>query len=244
MVAPGSVRVRWSSERYFYTGMAIVLFATVVLGFSRSFFLRPLFPEFHDRTPKETFFYIHGGIFALWYLLFIVQPALIARRRVAQHRTLGWWGAGLTVVMLVVGAWGSLLAARRPGGFLDIPMPPAVFLIVPLFDLLLFALFIALAIARRDDPQAHKRWMLIASISIVTAAVARWPFAFMAGGPPVFFGVTDAFLLPLLIWDLYSRRRPHPVTIVGSLVLIVSQPLRLALSGTAAWQAIASWLIG
>ncbi len=244
MDTPGTVRARWSAERRFYTGMAVALFAAVALGFARSFFLRPLFPEFQDRTPKETFFYVHGLIFALWFLLFMVQPALIARRRVALHRTIGWWGAGLAVLMIVVGAWGSLIAARRPGGFLDIPMPPAVFLIVPFFDLLLFALFLSLAIARRNQPQAHKRWMLMASISIVTAAIARWPFDFMAGGPPAFFAVTDAFLLPLLIWDLYSRRRPHPVTIVGGLILIVSQPLRLVLSGTPAWIRFAEWLIG
>lgn len=239
-----SVRVRWSAERIFFTGMAVALFAAVFLGFARSYFLRPLFPEFREQTPKELFFYVHGAVFALWYLLFMVQTTLVARRRVDLHRKLGWYGAALAAAMVVVGFWGALIAARRPGGFLGIPIPPKSFLIVPFFDVLLFTLFIGLAVLRRRDAQAHKRWMLIGSISIVTAAVARWPFAFMAGGPPAFFAVTDAFLLPLVAWDLATRRRPHPATIVGALVLIASQPLRLVLSGTSVWQRFAEWLIG
>ncbi len=239
-----AARVQGKAERAFYTGMALALFGAVFLGFARSYFLRPLFPEFSPQTPKETFFYVHGTIFALWYLLLVAQTTLVARRRLDLHRTLGWFGAGLAATMVVAGTWGAILAARRPGGFLGIPIPPKIFLIIPLFDIILFTLFIGLAIARRRNAQAHKRWMLLGSIAIVTAAIARWPFPFLAGGPPMFFGLTDAFLLPLLAWDLYSRRRPHAVTIAGGLVLIASQPLRLVISGTAAWESLASWLIG
>ena len=243
MGTQGTVRVRWTAEHIFFTGMAVVLFGSVFLGFARSYFLRPWFPEFRTQTPQESFFYIHGTIFALWYLLLVVQTTLIGGRRVGVHRKLGWFGAALAAVMIAVGVHGALIAARRPGGFLGIPIPPKIFLVVPVVDLLLFALFIGLAIGRRRDAQAHKRWMLIGSIAIITAAVARWPFPFMDGGPPVFFGVTDAFLLPLLAWDLASRRRPHPVTIVGGLILIASQPLRLVLSGTTLWERFAGWLL-
>ncbi len=244
MGTQGSMRVRGSAERTFFTGMAIALFAAVFLGFARSYFLRPFFPEVRDKTPKELFFYLHGTIFALWYFLLMVQTTFVARRRVDLHRRLGWWSAALAAIMIVVGVHGSLIAARRPGGFLGIPIPPKTFLVIPLVDMLLFALFIGLAIAARKNAQAHKRWMLVGSISIITAAVARWPFPFMAGGPPVFFGVTDAFLLPLVAWDLASRRRLHAVTVVGGLILIASQPLRLMFSGTALWQRFAEWLVG
>ncbi len=244
MGTQGSVRARWTAEHLFFTGMAVALFAAVFLGFARSYFLRPLFPEFAPQTPKETFFYIHGTIFALWYLLLVVQTTLIGERRVDLHRKLGWFGVALAAVMVAVGVHGALIAARRPGGFLGIPIPPKTFLVIPVVDMLLFALFIGFAIAARRNAQTHKRWMLIGSISIITAAVARWPFPFMAGGPPVFFGVTDAFLLPLVVWDFASRRRLHAVTIVGGLILIASQPLRLVFTGTALWQRFAEWLIG
>ena len=60
-------------------------------------------------------------------------------------------------------------------------------------------------------------------------------------GPVAFFAVTDLFIVALAAWDFISRGRLHPATLFGGLVLIASQPLRLALSGTPAWLAIAGW---
>jgi hypothetical protein len=86
--------------------------------------------------------------------------------------------------------------------------------------------------------------MLLASINLMTAGIARWPFAIMAGGPPVYFALTDLFVLALGAWDLATRRRLHPVTLWGGLALVLSQPLRLVLSGTDAWMAFARWAVG
>ena len=237
--APGSL------ERRFFTGMALLVFAAVFLGFSRTYFLRPWFPASAARAPQESYFYyFHGVAFAAWFGLLVLQVSLVAKRRVDLHRRVGVFGAVLALAMVVLGVLGAILAARRPTGFVGIPIPALQFLIVPIADMVLFALFVGLAIAQRRNAQAHKRLMLIASISLITAAIARWPFAIMAGGPPVFFGLTDLFLVPIVAWDLSTRRRLHPVTLWGGLLLVVSQPLRLLLSGTAAWAKIAAWLTG
>lgn len=242
-MAPAAARARWTAERKFYFGMALAILAVVLAGFSRSFFLRPWFPELRESTPKEIYFYFHGAVFTAWFVFLALQSSLIATRRVALHRRLGWFGAGLAATMAAMGVYAALVAARRPSGFFGIDAPPAVFLVVPILDMVLFALFIALAIARRRDAQSHKRLMLVGSISILTAAIARLPLSFMVG-PPAFFGSTDLFLVPLVIWDLATRRRLHPVTLWGGLLLIASQPFRLWFSGTETWQRIASWLIG
>jgi hypothetical protein len=60
----------------------------------------------------------------------------------------------------------------------------------------------------------------------------------------LFFGLTDLFLVPIVIWDLASRGRVHSATAWGGLLIIVSQPLRLVLSGTPAWLAFARWATG
>jgi hypothetical protein len=65
-----------------------------------------------------------------------------------------------------------------------------------------------------------------------------------AGGPLAFFGLTDLYLVPLVIWDLMTRRRLHPATLWGGLALVLSQPLRLVLSGTDGWLAFARGLTG
>lgn len=229
------------SERGFYTGIALALAAVVFVGFARSFFLRPLFPD--HPAPAEPIFTVHGAAFAAWIALLVTQARLIAARRIDLHRRVGTAGAVLAVLMVVLGVMGAVVAARRPGGFTDVPVPPLQFLAVPLVDVAMFALFVALAIARRRDAQSHKRLMLLATIGITTAAIARLP-GVLPLGPLAFFGLTDLFVVAIAVWDFRTRGRLHPATLWGGLALVASQPLRLVVSGTDPWLAFARWITG
>ena len=240
---------RPAGERVFFGAMAIALLAAVLLGFSRTFFLKPWFPEAVELAPPETFFLYHGAAFAAWYALLFVQAALIAAGNVRLHRKLGQSGVALAAVMVVLGIVGALIAAGRPTGFVGVPLPPLQFLVVPTAAMTLFAVFVSLAVARRGDPQSHKRYMLLASISMVEAAVARWPVGFVTMPSPVpGFGMAElltcAFLAPIVGWDLASRGRLHGVTLWGGLTLIAVMPLRMLVSTTAAWQGFARWAVG
>jgi hypothetical protein len=229
------------SERRFFTGIAVATLLTVLIGFSRSFFLRPLFPNWP--SPSEGIFYVHGAAFAAWIVLLVVQTSLVAGGRTSLHRTIGPLGAVLAATMVVLGTVAALTAAQRATGFVGIPLPPLQFLAVPLFDMALFATFTALAIARRRDAQSHKRLMLLATVNLMTAAIARWPMI-GALGPPAYFGLTDLFIVALAVWDFRTRGRLHPVTLWGGLLILISQPLRLIVSGTAAWLAFAQFATG
>ena len=234
-------RARWSAEHRFYTGMMLAMLVTVLVGFARSFFLRPLFPTWP--SPAEPIFYVHGALFTGWMALLVAQAGLVGAGRTSLHRTIGAWGALLAACMVVVGLLGGLVAARRPTGFVGIPVPALSFLAVPFTDMLLFGSFVGLAIAKRRDTQAHKRFMLLASINLITAAIARWP-GVSALGLPAYFGLTDLFVVALVIWDRVSRGRVHPATKWGGLAIVLSQPLRLVVSGTPAWLAFARWATG
>ena len=229
------------SERRFFTGIAVAILVTVLIGFSRSFFLRPLFPDWP--SPSEGIFYVHGAAFAAWIVLLVVQTSLVAGGRTRVHRTIGPFGAVLAATMVVLGTVAALTAARRATGFVGIPVPPLQFLAVPLFDMVLFATFTAFAIARRRDAQSHKRLMLLATVNLVTAAIARWPMI-GAFGPPAYFGLTDLFIVALAVWDFRTRGRLHPVTLWGGLLTLLSQPLRLIVSDTPAWLAFARLATG
>ena len=229
------------SERRFYTGMALAIALSVFLGFARSFYLKPYFPDWP--APREPIFIVHGLVFTAWIVLLLVQTTLIAGGRAQVHRKLGIFGALLAVAVAVLGVLGALIAARRPEGFIGVPVPPLQFLAVPLASVLLFTSFVALGIARRRDPQAHKRLLLLASFQLVTPAIARWP-AVSAFGPPAFFGLTDLFVVALALWDFRTRGRLHPVTLWGGLVTIAAQPIQLMLLGTEAWLSFARWATG
>jgi hypothetical protein len=243
MATTVAVHAGATSERRFYSAMALAFLAVVLAGFSRTFFLRPLFPD--RPVPPEPIFLIHGATAAAWILLFLVQARLVANDRTRLHRRLGAWaGAALAVLIVVLGVQGALVAAARPGGFIGVPVPPLQFLTVPLFDITLFGTFVAMAIARRRDLQAHKRWMLLATVNLLPAALARVPNIRMFGGPLAFLWFTDLFVLALVAWDVRSRGRLHPATLLGGGLIVASQPLRLLVGGTEPWLAFARWATG
>lgn len=236
-----AARPRISAEHAFFGAMSFVLLALVCAGFSRTFFLHRWFPEV--RAPAEPFFAVHGVVFLSWYVLLAVQSALVAQQRVALHRRLGVLGGVLASVMVVLGLIGTVISGRRPGGFTGVPVPPLQFMAIPFFDMVVFSSIIGTGFALRRDRQSHKRLMLIGSIAIIAAALARIP-AIFRGGPPAFFGLSDLFLLPIVVWDVVSLRRLHRATLWAGLAVVISQPLRLVVSGTTAWMTFARWLAG
>lgn len=229
-------------DRWFYGGMAAALGSTVLAGFAPTYYVRLL-----DGGPMATLsggpftllVHVHGALFTAWVLLFIVQTALVASRRTAVHRRLGLAGALLAAAMFVAGlllAVGTAARGAAPPG-----VDPLVFLAIPLFDMVLFALFVTAAIALRRDIEAHKRLMLLAYVSIVVAAVARLP-GVLPLGPLAFFGLTFLFILVAGIYDLLSRGRVHRVYVWGGALYAVSVPLRLMISSTGIWRAFAAML--
>ncbi len=180
-------------DRLFYGGMAVVLAATVFAGFSSTYYLRLV-----AGGPRATFsggpftglLHLHGALFSSWVLLFIVQTTLVATHRVAVHRRLGIAGAVLAGAMIGVGALTAIATARRGGA--PVGTDPLSFLVIPLFDLVLFATFVTLALVKKRHKESHKRLMLLAYISIVVAAVARLP-GVLPLGPPVAISKTAAW---------------------------------------------------
>ena len=113
---------------------------------------------------------------------------------------------------------------------------------IPLFDMVIFGTLAATALWLRRRPETHKRLMLLATISLLAAPIARLPFALLRAGPPAFFGLADLFVIAIVIYDLATRRRLERSTAWGASLIIVSQPFRLWLGGTAGWLAFADWL--
>lgn len=229
-------------DRWFFGGMAIALALTVFTGFASTYYLR--FPSGGPSAtitggPFTALVHVHGALFSAWVLLFIVQTALVASHRVALHRRLGAAGAMLAAAMVVAGTSLAIATARRGAG--PSGVDPLAFLAIPLFDMILFATFVTTALALRRNKEAHKRLMLLAYISIIVAAVARLP-GVLSLGPPGFFGLSFLFLGAAVLYDIVSYRRVHKVYLWGGALFVGSVPLRLAISGTSAWRALAELL--
>ena len=224
-------------ERWFYVGMSVAVLITVFAGFAPTYFLRPFFTT----APLMPLLHLHGLVFTSWLLLFFTQTTLVAAHRTDIHRRLGIVGGVIAVLMVLVGVTTAVVRAKQgatpPGG-----PSPLVFLVVPLTDMPVFSILVGSGFYFRRRIDIHKRLMLLATISILPAAIARLPFAIMQAGPPAFFGLADIFVVACLLYDLITLRRIHRATALAALLIIASQPLRLVIGGTHAWLTFATWL--
>lgn len=107
--------------------------------------------------------------------------------------------------------------------------------------MVVFSILAGTALYFRRRSEAHKRLILLATIGLLTAAIARLP-GVGALGPPAFLGLTDVFIVACFIYDRLAHGRVHPAFWAGGLFIIVSQPLRMAIGGTAPWLAFVGWL--
>lgn len=226
------------SERLFFGGLAAALLIMVFVGFAPTYFLR----EAYGSPALTPSLQVHGFLFTTWMVLLLVQTSLIAANQTAWHRRLGVAGAVLGVLMMAAGAYVAISRARAG---LAIPPPPgltpAVVLTLPLATLVVFPALFGTALRFRRRTDIHKRLVIIATLELVTAAIARWP-VISTLGPVAFFGITDLFLVALAVYDFRTRGRIHPATLWGGLLLVASQPGRLAIGFTAPWSAFVTWL--
>jgi hypothetical protein len=171
------------------------------------------------------------------------------------HRRFGVAGAVLAVAMIGMTIPAvRLIPAHFRSGHLSIDLPfdsTAIAGIVwgDIASLLLFATFVATAIGLRARPEAHRRLMLLASISIVGPATARvgtllgWALAPTAVPAQTGIGVLVQSVvglgLPLLLvaHDLRATRRLHPATLWGVPAFLAATLGAFILAGTAAGQA-------
>lgn len=224
---------RTSAERAFFPAMALLIALTVFVGFYPTYYLMPVLGKPDGPLPMTPLVHVHGALFTSWIVLLAVQTALITTRRTGVHRKLGVFGACVAGAMVFVGSLTAIYGMARGSGPPGID--PARFLAIPLFDMVVFGVLATAGIVLRRDTQTHKRLMLLATIGILPAAIARWPLAILQAGPIAFFGINDLYLVPLVAFDVATRGRLHRATLWGSLVILLSQPLRLVISGTDIW---------
>jgi FtsH-binding integral membrane protein len=228
--------VAGKTDRLFFTGMALASALALFLGFLPSYFHRSA--ELPSITPL---YQLHGALFTAWVALLVVQTALVAGHRTDIHRILGVAGVVLAAVVFVVGVVVSVETLRRNGG--PPGGDPRKFFAIPLGDIIVFGALVSAAVVQRQRSQAHKRLMMLATISLLTAAIARFLGQVGMGGAPNLFYGTDVFVLVLVLYDLASRGRVQPATLWGGTLVVGFKPLLYyVLSGTPPWLALADAL--
>jgi hypothetical protein len=233
----------------FYVWMAGAAVLVAFGGFAPTYWLQ-LAPGTFVGAPL---LHLHAALFSAWPLYLLLQTTLAARGRVASHRAWGLLGVSLATAMVVTGfaVANGVLVTRLAAGFGD---RARAFHIVSTSLVTLFGLFVGAAVATVRRPEAHKRFMLLATASMLPPAIARVFFAVSVGigpglrpglGPPRTVEsvlasalVADVLVLAGIVHDLRTRGRVHPAYVAGGALLLAVQLLRAPMSTTGWWYAI------
>jgi hypothetical protein len=214
--------------------MSVVILGIVYFGFAHSYFLAGTV-----RAPlPNVLIHIHGAVFTSWIVLLLIQSALVVTHNVRIHRKLGMWGFGLAASMFVLGILAGVDAMRRGEAIWG--LDPEGFFAVPVTDITLFAILIYAAFRARSNPEAHKRLILIATLAICDAAIARFPIAALQQHIIYQDFLIYVLLLTVVAYDLTSLRRVSRTTIWASALVVLFHLTRIPLGHSAPWHAFAS----
>jgi ABC-type Na+ efflux pump permease subunit len=205
---------------------------TILIGFWPTYFG----PLISGSLAKQPIIHFHGGVFMGWIALFTTQAVLASTGRIALHRKVGKVGIAYGVLIVVVGLATTFnqLANGIAAGEAEAAQSG---LIAPFTDMIVFPIFFGMAVAYRRKPEIHKRWMLLATVMLLVAAVLRMGL----GGRHIFLIVWLAPVLVAMAYDYASRKIVHPVYVIG-LVVLTLVSLRDLARETDVWMGIARGL--
>jgi hypothetical protein len=238
----------------FYVTMAVIFIAIAFGGFFGTYWLQIGRGTFNG----PPLLHLHGLLFSLWTLFFFSQATLMANRKSRQHRASGLLGISLATAMLFTGLAVAIegLRNRVDAGYGE---AARAFVITPVSAILLFAGLVAAAIVNIRRPEWHKRFMLVATASILQAPIARFFFLAATGGgpgvrpglgppPPIERGLGAGLLVASLVvaamvYDWRSRGRVHPAYWWGFGALMAVQLSRPLIGHTDAWYRFTDFLL-
>jgi len=246
---------REGASRRFYLWMAASCFLIAVIGFAPTYWM----PLAKGSFKAEPMVHIHGILMFGWVTFFFTQARLVAQGKVLSHRTWGMLGVSIiTGIAFIVPTIISLRLAQAatPGEPGQAVHDARAFTWVTIGGLIFLVTTFVLAIVKLKDSEAHKRLILLTTISMLGAPIARWFILAAPPAPPWPAGLPDISSPPLIIamiasflgdillgvavvYDLRTRGKVHPVYLYGGAVLLVLHLTTGLVANSAAWQSTA-----
>ena len=197
-----------------------------------------------DRLPW--LFIIHGVLMTSWYVLLVVQSALVNTKNIKVHMRLGW---GLAVIALfaVISALPVMMgfAPRLVAeGFLNLNNQDRVWLqnvqwTNDMFALITFSTMVVIGLIKRQNKLLHRTMMLFASMAFTGPATGRlmeWaaPELFIKGTVLIYF----IFPVAVFMHDWIVYRKFPKYAFWAFLALLLLMALTFALPTTEFWKEV------
>jgi len=160
--------------RWFYSLASLSLLVLMFIGFQLFYLQGQSYPGRPITPPIRTWVILHGCLMTVWMLMAVVQPLLVGLRYKRLHMKLGVLGVGLAVGIIVSGVHLGIESARvSPPEMRLFGLAPNEFMAVPVVGILIFGLFVLIGLVNRRRPEVHRPMMLMASLSVMGAALGR-----------------------------------------------------------------------
>ncbi|AYN66367.1 hypothetical protein D1013_02705 [Euzebyella marina] len=194
------------SEHIFFKVSAICYALIVFWGFAPSFYLSRFFDDFE---PLPLPLILHGIVFTIWMMLYIVQVILIGSKKYTLHKRLGIFGVFVMILMIPTGLFPVLY--KYEAGLNDITLTGHN--VFRLFSG--YALFV-LAVWHRKNSFFHKRLMLGCMVMLMSAAIFRISMDLGLGSSQIFNkGIQVLPAICLLILDMVNYKRVVCVDLIS-----------------------------
>jgi hypothetical protein len=203
-----------SFDRGFHAGMAWLLVVVAVCGFApRSV---AIVAGVMPNPPLVV--HLHAAVLSSWVALLAVQATLSLVGRMDLHRRTGL--ASLVIAPLVLAMLIAVTIVRQNDA-VGTPGAPIVnnILFLQIRSIVLFPVFFVWALQTRiTDSQTHKRMVLLSTLMLLDAAIARMSWLPFNEFPRDYLAIHLYLLLlmvPALIYDLIRLRRIHRAWVWG-----------------------------
>ncbi|MFZ0007975.1 MAG: hypothetical protein WAK94_07040 [Steroidobacteraceae bacterium] len=235
---PGALGAGLWQDRGPYRWLALAAAAVALVGFARTYYLRPLF----GARALPLALQVHALVMSAWLIVFIAQTWLIALRRIAWHRRLGMAAAVLAVLVILTGATLTVLAVEREA-HAHVVGKFHYLLLINSVNLVLFGAFVGGGLMLRARTDIHKRLMLLAAAVLLAPAAARIALLF-THAPLAQLVAFYACIAACVLVDSLRNRRLHPVLGWGALAVIAAFQLSYFAVQTPLWMSLVGAVFG
>jgi hypothetical protein len=176
-----------------------------------------------ERANPALVIHVHAAFMVVWLFTLLLQASLVAMGKRHWHKTVGIAAFALGPLLLLTmlaAAWHTFHTNVESGQLAT----AAHALLRQGRAVVYFVLFFTWAMwVRKQDAETHKRLLLLATASLLPAAVSRmtWlPASLLPTGIDGLNVYMLLLLLPALLYDLWSRGRVHVTYLKGLLCLL------------------------
>lgn len=221
MSISGKIPKRKGKKYTFFLCFHTIILLLVVSGFGTNSMVNT-----EKLPPASPLVFIHGIILFGWYFLVVLQAWLIRVKKYLLHIFLGKISLLIAIGIIITG---TLMTLDSYYHSRSLPV-----ISVNLVQLVNFILFFSLSLYRRKSPAKHKRFILLASLSIILPAFSRIGSTLEM---PDYFGIVMLLLclLVMVIHDIKDLNKVHKVTAFGIVIILFGITCTVGLITSKSW---------